>query len=43
VAELDELEEQTSPPHFELVADDGRAQEFGLLYLSTAGAGFRLI
>jgi hypothetical protein len=41
--EFDDLEQRTSPPHFELVAEDGRVQAFGLLYVSTTDAGFRLL
>jgi hypothetical protein len=43
VAEFDALEEQTSPPHFELVSEEGTLQAFGLLHLSATGAGFRLL
>ena len=43
VAEFDVLEEQTSPPDFELVADDGTVQAFSLLCVRASGAGFRLL
>jgi hypothetical protein len=43
LAEFDALEDQTCPPHFELVAEDGTLQDFGLLYVSAACVGFRLL
>jgi hypothetical protein len=43
VAAFDALEAQTSPPELELVGDDGRAQDFGLLYVEGNAAGFRLV
>jgi hypothetical protein len=42
-AQFDDLEERTSPPHFQLVGEDGRTQEFGFLYVTVARAGFRLV
>jgi hypothetical protein len=41
-AQFDALEEQTAPPHFELLGEDGEAQDFGLLYVDATYAGFRL-
>ena len=43
VAEFDAVEEQASPPHFELIGEDARVQAFGFLYLSATSAGFRLV
>lgn len=42
-AQWEALEVATSPPALQLLAPDGSAQDFGLLYIEDDGAGFRLV
>jgi len=39
----DELELLTAPPYLRLVAADGSVQDFGMLYIEGASAGFRML
>lgn len=43
IAQWEALETATSPPALQLLAPDGSAQDFGLLYIEDDGAGFRLV
>ncbi len=42
-AQWEALEIATSPPALQLLAPDGTAQDFGLLYIEADSAGFRLV